>query len=698
MVNSVATVSYGVAAFAFFLLGLFLLTRWRGRHHAVVVSAATALALLWSGLLAWQGGEGAPWAPWNDPVELARDAGWSCLLLYLIGYRLADLRWSRLRHLRLLQAVAGLYLLAIAVMALDWTAGLGSMPTVLVRASLAVLGLLLVEQVYRNKSAQERWALKFACIGIGGMYAYDFYLYSDTMLFRQLNSDIWAARGVLNALTVPLIALSVRRSKSWDSGLAVSRRLLFHSAALLGSAAYLLAMSSAGYYLRYFGGNWGAVLQVGFLFGASALLAGILFSGTFRAWLRVWISKHFYRYNYDYREEWLRFTRMLSQSGPGLGERSIQAVAGLVESPGGALWLRRESGQCEPVAQWQLPLATALEPDDSPFCQFLETRQWVVDLDQYAADPAHYDHVPLPDWLMSLARAWLVLPLMLQGRLFGFIVLQQPRSAVALNWEVTDLLKVAASQAASHLAQQEAGTALMLARQFESFNRMSTFVVHDLKNLVGQLSLLIPNAHKHGANPAFQQDMLDTVSHSVQKMKLMLQKLNRTDAPERPQPLLMTQLLTQAVFLHAGFEPRPQLHAADGAGLRVLADAARLERVLGHLIQNAVEATPKDGSVTVTLARDGGAVRVDIRDTGAGMSAEFIRDRLYKPFESTKAAGMGVGAFESREYILELGGRLDVSSAPRQGTTFSVWLPLLAADVLPTDRAATTAPLCGPLA
>jgi putative PEP-CTERM system histidine kinase len=237
------------------------------------------------------------------------------------------------------------------------------------------------------------------------------------------------------------------------------------------------------------------------------------------------------------------------------------------------------------------------------------------------------------------------------------------------------LLKIAGSQAASYLAQQEADSALMLARQFDSFNRLSTFVVHDLKNLVAQLSLMTANAEKHADNPEFQRDMMETVDLSVQKMKLMLQKLSRTASPERATPQDLGKLLAQAVTLKAAFEPKPSLHLAD-PGLKVLAEGERLERVLGHLIQNAIEATPRDGKVSVRLARQGDKVLVEVADTGSGMSEEFMRERLFKPFDSTKSAGMGIGAFESREYIHQLGGTLQVRSAPEQGTTFTVSLPL----------------------
>ena len=690
--SNIATFSYAACAAAFLLLAILLLTHWRTRPQSRVLAAACMLSALWGATVALQADGYADLGKWADTFAILRSAGWSAVLVVLIGdYRKAGSRMPW-RLSPLLTLVGALYLaFAIGTAAGNWEIGLlveGSfMPAVAARIGIAVVGMLLVEQLYRNKPAQERWAIKFACLGIGGMFAYDFYLYSDTMLFRGINPDIWAARGLVNALTVPLLVVSIVRNTSWSVDLAVSRRVMFHSVALFGSAIYLLAMGSAGYYLRYFGGSWGTVMQLAFLFGALVLLAGILFSGTFRAWLKVFISKHFYSYNYDYREEWLRFTRTLSEHGPGLGERAIQAVAALVESPGGALWIRRDSGDFVPEANWHNAFPPAAEPSGSPFCAFLEEREWVVDLNEYDEDPEKYNDVALPDWLRAFPRGWLVVPLILQGKLFGFVVLQQPRSKIKLNWEVIDLLKIAGSQAASYLAQQDAANALMVARQFESFNRMSTFVVHDLKNLVSQLSLLTSNAEKHKHNPEFQRDMLETLDFSVQKMRLLLQKLGRSASPEHPSPLQLDQVLHQAVAGKAAFEPRPQLDIQD-AGLRVVADRERLERVVGHLIQNAIEATSRDGQVTIRVERHGDGVQVSISDTGEGMSDEFIRERLFKPFDSTKSAGMGIGVFESREYISELGGKLEVASSQPGGTTFTILLPLFRAEAASIDIAA----------
>nr|WP_231944512.1 XrtA/PEP-CTERM system histidine kinase PrsK [Herbaspirillum seropedicae] len=299
-----------------------------------------------------------------------------------------------------------------------------------------------------------------------------------------------------------------------------------------------------------------------------------------------------------------------------------------------------------------------------------------MDLVQHREHPAHYDHLVLPAWLREVPRGWLVVPLHVQGALFGFVLLAQSRSPVKLNWEVTDLLKIAGRQAGSFLAQHQVATDLMVARQFESFNRMSTFVVHDLKNLVAQLSLLMANAERHKDNPEFQRDMIDTVDFSVQKMRLLLHKLSRKDSAERNEVIALEPLLQRILHAKAGFGPAARLIVA-ASGLQVTADVERLERVIGHLVQNALEAVaPVTGQVDVRLDRVGEQALVEIIDNGHGMSEQFIRERLFKPFETTKSAGMGIGVFESREYLHLLGGELQVQSTEGAGTRMGMRLPL----------------------
>lgn len=678
MVISAGTLSYAAAAAAFLFFSLLLMTSWRGRLQGIFLAVASLETAVWAGTLAYQAAEPNVAMRSAEVLEVMRSAVWFAFLLLLLGYSRQAVRSLRL-------AAAGLAAFCAIVLVITLDPGVTSstdpgMFAVLSRLVLAIIGMVLVEQLFRNVHPQQRWGIKFLCLGLGGMFVCDFYLYSDALLFRRINDDIWAARGVINALIVPLLAVSAARNPKWSVDISISRRVVFGSTAVLGAALYLLVMAAAGYYIRYFGGNWGVVLQVAFLFGALLLLFVTLFSGTLRARLKVFLSKNFFSYRYDYREEWLRFTRTLSEGEPGirLRERSIQAIAELVDSPGGVLWLSQDLGAFEQVARWNMPASQGIVQPDSPFCQFLERRQWVVDLEDLEANPDAYDGLEIPAWLRSIQRAWLVVPLMLHERLLGFVVLASSKGRISLNWEVSDILKTAGRQAASYLAQLEAAKALLVARQFESFNRMSAFVVHDLKNLVAQLSLLLSNADRHKHKPAFQEDMIGTVANSVEKMKRLLVQLRGAYTLEPAAPVVLDDLLQQAVTARSGFKPVPRLELA-GNPISVIGHPTRLERVIGHLIQNAIEATPDEGRVTAQLLRQNGSAVITIADSGCGMSEEFMRSRLFRPFESTKATGMGIGTYEAHQYIRELGGRIEVESAQPQGTIFRVVLPLYVA-------------------
>jgi putative PEP-CTERM system histidine kinase len=541
----------------------------------------------------------------------------------------------------------------------------------------AVAGLVFCEQLFRAMPSTRRWAVKPLCIGLAAGFAFDLFMFSDGLLLRAIDPDLWSARGLVHALTLPLILVATARNRDWTIDVAVSRGVVFGSTALLLSGLYLLAVAGAGYFVRAFGGEWGRTVQVTFLFAALLTLVVVFASGTVRARLRVYISKNFFSYRYDYRHEWLRFTQTLATpaQGQSIFQSVIQGLGDLVESPGGVQWWRREDGTFGVVGRWNAVAIDAVEPDNSAFCTFLDRTGWVVDLNDARKRPESYEGLVLPEWVARLPQGWLVVPMPGPQGLAGFTVLLQPRTPVVLDWEVLDLLKTAGRQAIAFLGHVQATEALVQARQFEAFNRMSAFLVHDLKNLVAQQSLLLKNAERHAANPEFQRDMLDTVRHVVERMNRLLLQLRSGATPvANPAPVDVSAVLERLCAYHA---PRSQQVAVEAAaGLRVLAHEERLERVLGHLIQNAFEAMDGTGTVRVRVGEERGKAMIEVIDEGRGMTPEFIRDSLFRPFVSTKSTGMGIGAYESREYVNELGGSVEVTSQPGQGTTFRVWLRL----------------------
>lgn len=675
-----AATGYGLAALAYLALSGLIVASWQRRPQGRLLGLAAALSAVWAILSGLVAVAAAP-PRLALAAEIGRDGAWLALLLYILHLRLpAGARLPPpLRVIRLAGALlVGALLLAALVPLLEsvpvqlapWAANLG-------RVLLTVFGLVLVEQVYRSTRPVDRWAIKFLCLGLGSLFVYDFYLYANAALFGALDAQVWAARGYVAALVTPLIAVSAARNPEWAAPVGLSRSMAFHTASLLGAGVYLLLMAGAGYYLRLFGGEWGDVVQTVFIFAAALGLGLLMFSGTLRARLRVFLSKHFFSYRYDYREAWLNFTRTLTEGQPGeqLCERAVEALARLLESPGGALWMR-EGGGYRRASHWNWADIDGVEPADSGFLQWLAARQWVVDLDEMKTHPERYDDLDAPPWIRDAGDAWLVVPLMLHDELLGFVVLKHSLGKVGLNWETSDLLKVASRQAAAHLAQMRASNQLIVARQFESFNRTTTFVIHDLKNLVAQLSLLLANAEKHKHNPEFQADMLDTVENAVARMNKVLAQLRRdADASVAAQPLALAEVLAAAAASKPAFRLRPRLELPPPS-VCVRAERERLVRAIGHLLQNALEATPADGSVTLRGYAEATQAVIEVVDSGAGMDEAFIRNRLFQPFDSTKGAGMGIGAYECRETVRALGGEIEVESAPGRGTRFRLTLPL----------------------
>ncbi|MBT9459620.1 MAG: PEP-CTERM system histidine kinase PrsK [Burkholderiaceae bacterium] len=625
----------------------------------------------------WQ----AAWLPQGNAVaDLLRYACWFTFVLSLLSPQgLA----RQTAGIRLLSFAAALMCFSSAALLIgteslwpdSWTLTKLSLYAAL---TLPVFGLILVEQFFRNVPDDSRWNAKPVCFGLGLAFVFDLYFYSQAVLFGRYDEDAVSIRGGIHALSVPLLYVASKRHVDWIAKLQVSRKAAFHSATLLLAGVYLLFVSGVGYYVRYSGGGWGRALQLALLFVALVTLSIIMFSGAMRAKLRVFVGKHFFSYRYDYREEWLRFTSMLSvKSSPQeMGGLVVRGLANFVESPGGSLWTRGTSAmELVQSARWNLPATRDSESTQSPFIQFVQNREWIVDLDECRAFPERHGELSVPNWLLSNAQYWLVVPLIVGDELIGLAVLAKARTSIEVNWEVRDLLKTASRQAASYLAQMHATEALLEVRKFDAFNRMSAFVVHDLKNIVTQLSLMMKNAKRLHDNPEFQQDMLATVENSLEKMRQLMLQLREGERP--PGGVSGVDLLPIAHRLEKVASGRGrdlELQLSDRIVTR--GHDERVERVLGHVVQNALDATAPTDRVWLKLERRSGQARIEIGDTGHGMSQEFIRERLFKPFQTTKASGMGIGAYESFQYLRELGGSISVDSEVNRGTVVTILLPL----------------------
>ena len=682
-------ISYAVGAVSFFGLLLLLLTRWRSDPKCRLLMMAVVITMVWAAVSAcYAGTEFRKLGLSYQFLEIARNIAWIGFLFQL--FKPVNLGKDAISRIFRCWYTGLLVFAGLPFIADLFPYPFGSVDVgIFGHMSLAVSGLVLIEQLFRNTRPEQRQASKFLYLGIGTLFAYDVFLYSNALLFQQIDNQVWYARGLVNAMVVPLIALSVTRNPQWPLDIFVSRRMVIHSVSIVGAGVYLLAMAGLGYYIRVYGGTWGNIIQMVFLWGAGLLLLVMIVSRQLRAYFKVFLSKHFLNYKYDYREEWLKFIGTLSagESVRPLRERAIHAMAEILDSPGGMLWTRRENNSFFLAATWNLgKQIVGSESGNSSLINFLERRQWVIELDEYATEPELYAGLSLPCWLQKMRRAWIIVPLMHVDRLQGFIVLARPPAGRQINWEDHDLLKTAGRQVASYIALLDTTDALMDARQFEAFNRLSAYLVHDLKNITAQLSLVVSNAARHKNNPAFVDDTIRTVENTTAKMNRMLAQLRKGASHATEARLFnLDNALQEVITAQAVRRPVP-VFVESACGLTLWASRDRFTAVLGHLIQNAQEATPAAGRVEVKTYQDGRMAVIEVTDNGCGMDEHFIRERLFRPFNTTKGnAGMGIGVYESREFVHALGGEIHVISKPAVGTTFFIRLPLAEESVVPMD-------------
>ncbi|MBV8652068.1 MAG: PEP-CTERM system histidine kinase PrsK [Alphaproteobacteria bacterium] len=679
----VATASHGAACLAFAAFAAVLWLSGNRQGPALYLIIACATTALWSGTVAGIALEDEARTLPDLVLETLRSVSWIAFLYRML---LESARQHGASIPRLIVVPVLLFfasLVAADVALINGGGPLIASYTIIGRLITSIIALTLIENLARNDWPRAQWWARFLFVGLGGIFAYDLFFYSEALLFHRVNLDLYAVRGAVDMIAVPLMAVSFARNPTFAVKIHVSRQFVFHSMTLAGTGVYLLLMAIAGYYLKNFGGTWGTLIQVIFFSAALVIVFLTLSSGTFRSAVRNFVSTHFFSYKYDYRHEWLQFIKLISaqESLLPLHDRVIQAIANIVDSPSGTLWVLRDEVYVN-TAVWNAPLGRDARLTDGRLTEWFEATGRIVDLRSTmpAETPAG---IALPEFLTQFPRAWIAMPLVHRHRLLGFLVLAIPRAPRRLDDEDYRLLTTAGNQAASYIAEEETSRALLDAQQLEMFNKRFAFVIHDIKNIVSQLSLVLSNVERHGDNPEFQRDVISTVRHSVGRMKGLLEQISQAkrasseSAPFDLAPFDLAGLVRRDWGGKEALYPRLRLALPEDV-CTIRGEAETVSQVLRHVVQNALEAISEDGQVELRLERDGIFALLMIADDGPGMTPEFIRDTLFRPFGTTKKSGYGIGAYQARELIRQMGGRLEVTSATGEGTQVRIYLPLVA--------------------
>ena len=648
------------------------------------IVAALLLTALWCVAVAL--GEDQGFVP--DIAEALRNLAWLIALVRLFA---SDGRHASVAPVRPLAVV--LASLEVLQIVLDVLMLRASGPdaaavlqvAVLFRLLVAVGALVLVHNLYLGASAPSRAALRWPTLALAVLWGFDLNLYAIAYLADGWPYELAALRGLV-AVAAGLLLATGASGQREALRLRPSRTVAFQSVSLMLIGAYLLAMFAIAQWLAHAGGDFARVMELGFLALAGTLALVTLASPRLRGWLKVMIAKHLFQHRYDYRGEWLRFNRTIGEGGSAnatLEERVIKAVADVADSPAGLLLVPDETGDLTLAARWQWPAADVpANAMSAAQARFFEGGAFIVDIEDVRAGRAsHGEDAVVAEWLRSEARAWALVPLLHFERLTGVVVLAAPPWQRKLDWEDFDLLRVVGQQLASYLAEQAGQHALEEASRFDDFNRRIAFVMHDIKNLASQLGLLARNAELHADKPAFRDDMLLTLRNSADKLNGLLARLSRYGGGQVPH----LAALDGAAVARAVVERFRGVHPvvlAEAQPCPIVANAETLEQVLVHLIQNAADASAASAPVFLSVSCDGILGRFDVVDSGSGMSPEFVRSKLFRPFVSSKPGGFGIGAFEARELVRAMRGRLEVESREGLGSRFTVRLPLADARTL----------------
>ncbi len=669
--------------FAYAALAIWLYHKYgtRNRQQAILI-CAMALTAMWGIAVTYSGplSISAYWA------ETARNLGWLGFMYFLLrsGEGRKQPRTINMIYVALLLVVVFQLINDGAVVAFGGSnfKGIVAQSALTLRMIFAVGALVLVHNLYTISAPEARWGISLPMAALAALWTYDLNQYTISYLTSTHSLELIAMRGFATALLAPVFVMAAYRNSNWR--IRLSRSVAFQSVSLVVIGVYLFGMVLLATALEIVGGTYVRLAQITLIFGMSLAALLILPSGRFKSWLNVIVVKNFFQHRYDYRSEWMRFADTIgfpSKEAAPFYERVVKSLADIFESPGGLLLVPDDDGRLTLQARWNWTNADI--PTNCVTSQtmpFFESTGHILSMDDVrAGTDERCDPRAVPQWLYDEQQAWAVVPLVHFGKLAGLAVLSRPRLPRALDWEDLDMLRVVGRQLASYLAEAASQQALAENQQFEQFNRRFAFVMHDIKNLVSQLSILARNAEKHAEKPEFRADMVDTLKSSVDKMNELLARLSQHNKARHSPPVAIDigEAVLKAVHSKRLIYP---IDAQLNSGMFAIADPARVETIVGHLVQNAIEATPDGSPVKITSRTHGSDIAINISDSGVGMSENFVSNQLFKPFESTKDGGFGIGAYEARALAVSMGGQLRVDSRVGKGTTFTLLLPAARSD------------------
>ncbi len=547
-----------------------------------------------------------------------------------------------------------------------------------------VLILMNLERTFWTSVGTMRWRLKYMVLGLGLWLVLSIYICSQAMLYGSVDLSLERARGGVLVVACLLMTVSLSRAGLLNVDLYPSHSLLYNSLTALLVGVYLVIVGLLAQAVTWMGGGEALPLRAFVVLVSLVVLTALLLSERIRLRLKRWVGRHLRRPMYDYRRVWKTFT---DQTTSLLEERALcRATANWLSNSFQMLsvtvWLLdRGQGRLVFGASTSLPENAANDlagttQDLHGLAARLRDQPYPVDIDDSRQEGVEVLRLLHPDYFPSKGGNRICVPLVAAGELLGLITLGDRVGGVSFTVEELDVLKCIGDQVAANLLNVQLSQRLLQAKEMEAFQTMSAFFVHDLKNTASALSLMLQNLETHFADPAFREDALRAVSKSVHHLNDLIGRLSvlRQEMKMNLVPADLNAVVEEALAslpLAAGV----RLTKALGELPKLLLDPGEIKKVILNLVLNAADAVGSAGDLRIETNATPGWGRLTVTDTGCGMSPEFLQHSLFRPFQTTKKRGIGIGMFHTKMIVDAHRGKIEVQSERGKGTTVRVWLP-----------------------
>lgn len=566
----------------------------------------------------------------------------------------------------------------------QWVIRLGAPGSLLFLVVLvAAVGVVVnLERTFRASVGTMRWRIKYMILGVGMLFAARIYSSSQVLLYRGIDLSLESVGSGALIVATLLIARSFFRAGHFEMTVYPSQAVLRNSLTVLIAGAYLLIVGVLAKIVAYYGGDTAFATKAFLVLVALVVLAILLQSDRARLQLRQFVSRNFQRSPYDYRAVWKTFMAGTASrvDASDLSREVVKLTAETCQALSVTIWLMDERKEAlRPAASTAKSAHFSADPgfvriENQPIARRFAQHPDPIDLDGCK-----------DDWAMALRELHpsqfanggnrVCVPMIGRGELHGILVVGDRVGGVPYSVDDLDMLKCIGDHAAAGLLTVQLSKKLLEAKELEAFQAMAAFFVHDLKNSASTLNLMLKNLPVHFDDPEFRADALRGIAKTVTHINRLIGRLGqlrgelKIETVESDLNSLIDEVLA-GLERSSGLNLTKELRPVP----KVALDREQMQKVITNLVLNAAEAVGPDGRVQIATQGDGEWAVLSVTDNGCGMSADFMAHSLFRPFQTTKKNGLGIGMFQSKMIVEAHGGKITVESAPGKGTTFRMFL------------------------